>query len=151
LADQFAAALEESIAGVLTTLTETAKEIFKGLTAPGGALAGLGANLGAGIQAAVGVAGLALDLFSRDKSSSVTNNLVKSAVESTQATRGVVAGPTSIPIFQLGEELEGANVAVVAAIDRVAAILLGQSPGGQPLSLDDQAGSLLGGTSSSLF
>ena len=152
LADQFAAALEESIAGVLTTLTVEAKKLFEGLTAPNGALAGLGPTLGKAIGAAVGVAGLALDLFSRDSSSNVTNNLVKSAVESTQATRGVVAGPTSIPIFQLGEELEGANLGVIAAIDRVAAILLGQTTtAGQPLSLDDQAGTLLGTTSSSLF
>jgi len=151
LADQFAAALEESIAGILTDLTLQAKKLFEGLTAPNGALAGLGPTLGKAIGAAVGVAGLALDLFSRDSGSNVTNNLVKSAVESTQTTRGVVAGPTSIPIFQLGEELEGANLGVIAAIDRVAAILLGQTPSGQPLSLDDQAGTLLGSTSSSLF
>jgi len=151
LADQFSAALEEGIAGALTSLTEQAKTLFQGLTGPTGPLAGMGDSIGKGLQAAIGVAGLAIDLFSRDNSSSVQNNLVKSAVESTQATRGVVAGPTSVPIFQLGEELEGANLGVIAAIDRVAAILLGQTTEGSPLSLEGQAGELLGRATPSLF
>lgn len=67
-------------------------------------------GLGSGFGAALGLAGtLALNAF-KGTESEVTNGLVKSAVTSSQEVRGIVAGPTSIPIFQLGEELENSMV-----------------------------------------
>ena len=67
---------------------------------------GLMAGLAAGATAALAVLPGAL----RDTQAEVQNSLVESAADTAQAAeqRGVIAGPTSIPIFQVGQSLEAA-------------------------------------------
>ena len=56
----------------------------------------------------IGLAVLARELSGGSKRAQ--NDLVRSSVESAQATRGVVAGPTNIPVFQVGQQLEDAMI-----------------------------------------
>ena len=69
---------------------------------------GLGGEFGASLGTALGFGAGILASALRGSSAEVSNDFVQSAVTEARDVRGVVAGPTSIPIFQLGEELEDA-------------------------------------------
>ena len=71
-----------------------------------GAGGGLLAGLAAGATAALAILPGAL----RDTQAEVQNSLVESAADTAQAAeqRGVIAGPSSIPIFQVGQSMEAA-------------------------------------------
>lgn len=65
-----------------------------------------------------GIAGVAAGIFlNRRGESTNTFSEVQSRIESTQAVRGVVAGPTSIPIASVGSNLERAFVPVNERLD----------------------------------
>ena len=69
---------------------------------------GLGEGFGAAMSAGLGIALALISSSFGGTKSSVRNDLVSSAVESAQATRGVVAGPVDIPVFKVGAEIEKA-------------------------------------------
>jgi len=74
--------------------------------------AAFSAALGAGL-------GLLAGAFSSTESK-VRNDLAKSgAVQDVQATRGIVAGPTNVPIFQLGETIETAFLPTNALLTEI--------------------------------
>ncbi len=65
-----------------------------------------------------GIAGIAAGIFLNRKGESTnTFSEVQSRIQSTQAVRGVVAGPTSIPIASVGSNLERAFVPVNERLD----------------------------------
>lgn len=71
----------------------------------------LGASAGAWGQlfgAVLGIAGGVVSVLGKKKSSSKTFNPVQDIVNSTQAVRGVVAGPQNVAIAAVGEELQRA-------------------------------------------
>jgi tape measure domain-containing protein len=76
---------------------------------------GLFAGLTAGATAALAVLPGAL----RDTQAVVQNSLVDSAADTAQAAeqRGVIAGPSSIPIFQVGQSLEAAFSGTESKLD----------------------------------
>ena len=76
---------------------------------------GLFAGLAAGATAALAVLPGAL----RDTQAEVQNSLVESAADTAQAAeqRGVIAGPSSIPIFQVGQSLEAAFAGTESKLD----------------------------------
>ena len=113
LADTASALLEEAFSSALKGLSSSLEGIFSGggaAGAAGGGGGGSGFSLGglasAGITAGLSVLSGAL----RETSTTVSNNLIRSAASqsSAAATRGVIAGPTNIPIFQVGTQLEAA-------------------------------------------
>ena len=83
-----------------------------------------------------GVAGVAAGIFlNRQGESTNTFSEVQSRIESTQAVRGVVAGPTSIPIASVGSNLERAFVPVNERLDAMIEHLRGiesNTSGGPP-------------------
>lgn len=87
-------------------------------------LGGLGGTLGA-----LAGAGLAIGIgAARDTSAQTRNSLVRTAVESAQATRGVIAGPQSVPIFQIGASLETAFIPTEELLQQILdAILAGNA------------------------
>jgi len=92
---------------------------FAGLFAEGGPLSGLGGAVGAGLQAGIGAALSFIPGAIADTEASITNSLVKSAAGATQAEaqRGVIAGNTSLPIFQVGESMEAALAETESKLD----------------------------------
>lgn len=106
-----------------TLLSEQFNKALESLTsglegALGGAFGGnLGGLIGAGLTAATTVLAGAL----KETSSTISNNLIRSAASqsSAAASRGVIAGPTSIPIFQVGAQLEAALGATNAILEDI--------------------------------
>lgn len=90
------------------SLTSALKQGLSGLT--GGLGGDGGGGLAAGITAGIAAGGFILAGALKDTSSSISNDLIKSAASQSEAaaTRGVIAGPTNIPIFQVGQQLESA-------------------------------------------
>lgn len=115
--EALAAAADNLLGNALDALVESAAtqfgEIFQNA---------FGSNVlgGAATSAALGIGlGLLAGAF-QDTTKSVTNDLAKSsAIEDIQATRGVVAGPTSIPIFQVGESIEAALIPTNALLTEI--------------------------------
>ena len=102
--------LEKTFKDIGTELGATLEEAFEGvdLAGFGGAIAGVaGGAIALGIGAAQG------------NDARTRNSLVNTAIESAQATRGIVAGPTSIPIFQVGAQLEAAMDGTEALLQRI--------------------------------
>lgn len=112
LQEIFEESLGSAIKSVKDVVKDTFGEAFKSIDFSqifGGALSGPGGEFAgnvAGAAFSIG-AGLALKELA-GTSASARNDLVKGSVDDVQATRGVVAGPTSIPIFQFGQKLEDA-------------------------------------------
>jgi hypothetical protein len=128
LADTGAQLLQKSLDSVLDS-------IFEGLSGKDGFLGDLfgggdgGFNLGGAISAGIGAGLSVLSGALRETSASISNDMIKSAAtqSSAAATRGVIAGPTSIPIFQVGKSLEAAFGTTESLLsDILAAIVLGQ-------------------------
>jgi tape measure domain-containing protein len=75
----------------------------------------LGAALGAGLGFLAGSL--------QGTTSNVRNDIAQSAVTSTQAVRGVVAGPTSIPVFEVGRAIDdafqGTNSILLQILDQL--------------------------------
>jgi hypothetical protein len=106
----------------------------KGMTAALTAVAGAGGEaLGGLLSAAVGIAGFFLS-GRDDQDTNQSFNDVNGQVESTQAVRGVVAGPESVSIAAVGENLRRAMVGVEARLDALIRVSVqirdGQGVGG---------------------
>lgn len=90
----------------------------------GGQTAGeSGADWGAGASAAIGLGGSILAGALRGTDVSVRNPAIRSAITSTQAVRGIVAGPSAIPIAQVGDAIRDAQGEQVSEIRRSNALL----------------------------
>lgn len=89
---------------------------FKGIAGAGGEL------LGSTLTGLIGVVG---GIFAqRQSKSSSTFTGVQSRIESSQALRGVVAGPSNVSIAAVGEDLARAVAPVVERLDAAVAYLL---------------------------
>ncbi len=141
--------LHNALSSVIDSLSTQLGDLLSGaagsLSGAGGSgtgTAGFGAALGAGLALVAGAL--------QDNNAKVRNNLARSsAVQDVRATRGVVAGPTSIPIFQVGESLEQALIPTNDLLAQILASLRARS-GAAGSSLDAEVGPLLGATSPSL-
>ncbi len=125
LADTAASLLDVALNEVLDGLSNSLSSIFNDLTGASSGDAGSG-GIGVALGAALGV-GLGLIAGAlRDDSAEITNGLAtSSAVENVQATRGVVAGPTNIPILEIGDSLESALLGTEQRLDRLIEIAQG--------------------------
>jgi len=123
LADTAGQLLKDSMDDVMNTLGKQFKELLggeKGILGKDGLLGGeLGKSLGRGWTAGLGAAMSILPGALRDTEADVTNSLVRSAANATQAEaqRGVIAGDSSLPIFQVGQTLEAALVGTEGKLD----------------------------------
>ncbi len=145
-ADQAAKFFEESLQDVFKSLSKSFTDLLsKAGGVGGGEEGGGGFNLGGALGALVGVGGLLLSAALRDTETTVQNELAnESIVDDVTPVRGVVAGDTSIPIFQLGEELQEVNEPLVELLTEIRDLLAGQGgDGASALDFDDQAGALL--------
>ncbi len=135
--DIFADSMEDVIGGLADKLTEMLE----------GAFDGMGEGLGQALGAGIGIAG---SLVARQLGGTSTqqsfSSRAQSQVTSSQAIRGVVAGPTSIPIAQVGNAIRDAGAetlaelvlqtALLGRIDgRLAVMTLGGGGGGAGLDL----------------
>ncbi len=112
--------LEESLSQAFDGLEESLTGLFDKLgDSFAGGSEGLGGAIGGAIAGAVGIGLSILASELSGGSSNARNDLVRGAVESAQATRGVVAGPTSIPIFQFGQKLEDALIGTESLLAQI--------------------------------
>lgn len=89
-------------------LSQSVETFQKQMISAFDAIAGQGgAVLGQALTAAVGIAGFFLSKQGRGESSAAFAG-VQSAIDSSQAVRGVVSGPTSVAIAAVGEDLRRA-------------------------------------------
>jgi hypothetical protein len=94
--------LQKGLEGVLDQLATKISETFQGLGEGFGAALGVGLGIGAAIlQGAL-----------RETETDVSRGRIKSAVTSTQEVRGVVAGPTSIAVAQVGNAIADSFVPI---------------------------------------
>ncbi|MCP4868273.1 MAG: hypothetical protein GY898_06095 [Proteobacteria bacterium] len=111
-ADMTGQFFDDTMTDVLADLQGSFSDLFKGLGSQLGGLFGGGEaggfNLGAGLGAAVGLGGKILQGALRGTDANVRNDLVTSVVTSTQEVRGLVAGPSNIPIAQVGDAIRDA-------------------------------------------
>jgi hypothetical protein len=133
LADLGAKLVEDSLSSVLDGIIGklSGAEGEGGVGGIGGIVSGGkkgGFNIGGAITAGVGAGLSVLSGALRDTSNSISNNLIRSAASqsSAAATRGVIAGPTNIPIFQVGAQLEAAMNGTESLLEEIlVAIRLG--------------------------
>lgn len=108
LADTSAQLLENSLNEVLKGVGSQLQKLLasqSGGGAEGGATAG---RIVSGIGAALGLGLGLLSSALRETEVTETAGQVQSAVDSVERVRGIVAGPTQIPILQVGESIEEA-------------------------------------------
>lgn len=106
----FENALRDVVSGFETLMTDA----FKAITG----IAGV--ELGGLITGLVGVLGA---VFSNRKKAEQTFGNIKSNIESTELSRGIVAGPTSVAIAQVSEDLARAMAPVTDRLDVVIDVL----------------------------
>lgn len=80
---------------------------------------GGGGTFGSAIGAAIGVGGLLAASALQGGDASVQRATVESAVTDSRQLRGVVAGPTNIPIFQVGDAIEDAFVGTNSLLEQL--------------------------------
>lgn len=142
--DSFAALLKNSLEDVFEELVAVGKQLIDDLTKRlAKSLGTEQGNIANALGAAVGVGGLLLTSALRDSQNEVTNNFVESAVTNTQATRGVVVGPTEIPIFQVGNALEDALGVTNGILRDILTAILQTGAAGAASTLDQEAASVL--------
>lgn len=127
LADTAGALVTEALQGALKSGFAGIGDIFGGGGAAGGGGGGGGGfNLGGALTAGLTAGLTILSGALRDTSSDISNNLIRSAAtqSSAAATRGVIAGPTSIPIFQVGQQLEAALNGTNDILEQILAAIL---------------------------
>lgn len=99
-------------------LNDAMKQVSSGLSAAFAGIAGGSQIIGGALSAGLGIAG---GLFARRQSKSEESfSAVRSLVTSSQANRGIVAGPSSVAIAQVGEDLSRAMAPVVERLDLIA-------------------------------
>jgi hypothetical protein len=112
-------ALKQQLNKVITDLGIGLRTLLQNLfkdAAQGAAIAGIAGAL-------IGVAGLILSNLESSRDATVED--FDSAVESTEAVRGVVAGPTNVAIGQVGEQLKFALVNTEILLERIATAVEG--------------------------
>ena len=96
----------------------------------------VGAGLGSAVMGVIGLAGM---MLTSKSSSSFTPSGVTSSVTAHEAVRGVIAGPTDIPIAQIGTSMQDALVPTNGILSQIEinTRIGGGSGGGISLSLGD--------------
>lgn len=122
-------ALGEAILGAQDAIADVFSSAFESIDF-GSLFGGASSGLGAAFGAALGVGAAILTKELGGTSSKSRKDLVKTAVESSEATRGVVAGPTSVPVFQVGQQIEEALGGTELRLDRILEAILAQPIGG---------------------
>jgi TP901 family phage tail tape measure protein len=142
LADTASSLLEQALNKVMEKVSDTLGDLLeKGVSGIGGAGKGGGGFGGLGLAAGLGVGLGLLAGALRDTTASVGAELAESpVVEDIQATRGIVAGPTNIPIFQVGADLKEALQTVEELLERIAVAVESDAPTATTATLDQQAG-----------
>ena len=147
----FAALLKNSLTDVFTELSSVARKLVTDLTSNLSEATG-GLNVGGALGALVGVGGLLLTNALRDSEQSITNDLVQSAVTDTTPVRGVVVGPTEIPIFQVGQSIEEAFVETNGILRQILAAIEGAGGSvANETTLNEQASAVEGLNGPTLF
>jgi hypothetical protein len=118
LASTAARLLEKSIDTVLTDLAQGLNDIIRSL--------GGSAGLGGAISSALGFGALLLAGALQDTEVETSAADVASAVTSTQAVRGVVAGPTQIAVAEIGRTIQEAFVETNLILRRMLSVLVDQ-------------------------
>ena len=114
LADVAGQALSKSLESVLSDVGSQLAGLFGGGGGGAAGGAGGGANISQGIGATIGAIGLLASGFAGTKAN-VRTGLAKSAATSVTETRGLIAGPSNVPIAQVGDDIADAFVPVVEA------------------------------------
>lgn len=83
-------------------------DVFKSVAGAGGEILG---------SALTAVVGIVAGVISHKKGGSDQFDTIQNQIESTQAVRGVVAGPTNVAIATVGENLKRANAGIEARLD----------------------------------
>lgn len=104
-------ALKKTIENISEQLSVALGKIFEGLPGLGGAVGAVGLGL-------VGIGGAILSNISAKKSSTVKD--FSEAVNSSEAVRGIVAGPTNVAIAKVGDELKSALRVTEELLQRIA-------------------------------
>jgi hypothetical protein len=103
--------LSEAVKNFQTQFTKAFQELFGADSALAGAL--------------TAIAGIIGGIFARRKSeSSQAYNPVQDMIESNQVVRGIIAGPASVSIASVGENLERAMVPVTARLESAISVLV---------------------------
>lgn len=127
LADLSGKAFRDSLEDVFEDLAnffgDSLEDVFKSLDLEGLFGGGVGGGFGTALGAGLGIIGaLVADQIAGSESTTRIFG-VQSAVASTQAVRGIVAGPANIPIAQVGNAIRDATAAQVGEIRRGNGIL----------------------------
>ena len=97
-------------------LSQSITNFQKGMVAAFGQIAGAGGEALGGLF--TGLIGLAGFFLSNKRGSQQAFEGVESAIESSQAVRGIVAGPTNVAIAQVGDDLRRALAPLQAVAER---------------------------------
>ena len=131
LADISGQLLSNSLSAVLEDLQDDVAKLFDKLD-----LGGLGKGFGRAIGAAVGIGGAILASALKSTQTDVKNDLVDTAVDQSREIRGIVAGPTDVPIAQVGNTIRDSFVPIRNLLQQLVVIgesqlaLQGGAPGG---------------------
>lgn len=120
LADTAANFLNDALNDVLNDLAQALQSLLSEQGQQGG---GGGGGLGSTIAGVVGVVGGIVAGALRDTSAQVSRTAVESAIDETsRQLRGVVAGPTEIPILQVGNAISDAFVETNGILSQILGI-----------------------------
>ena len=122
--------VQKALDDAIATITDSITTVFAEIGSKLGGEGGLGGAFGSALIGAVGVGIGILAAELGGTSATARNDLVRSATESAQATRGVVAGPTSIPVFQVGQQLEAALAGTNGILEEILAAIESQPVAG---------------------
>lgn len=150
LADTASSLLELALNKVMEKVADKLGDLLdKALEGAGGGEGGIGGlGLAAGLGIGLGLLAGAL----QDTTASVGAEMAQSsAVQDVSATRGIVAGPTNIPIFQVGSDLKEALADVEELLERIAVAVEGDASSAATASVDQQAGEELSISSPTLI
>jgi len=89
-------------------------DVFKSIAGAGGEILG---------SALTAVVGIVAGVVSKKKGGSDQFDQIKNQIESTQAVRGIVAGPTNVAIATVGESIKRANAGIEGRLDVVIQVL----------------------------
>jgi hypothetical protein len=109
-------------------LTQSVDQFEKSMVKAFQSIAGTGGEvLGAALTGVLGVVG---GILSRGKSGTTSYNSVQSQIQSTEAVRGIVAGPTNVAIEAVGSDIMRANAPVVAKLQEILEAIINQGRSG---------------------
>lgn len=114
LADTSAQLLQSSVSLVLRDLQKSLTDILRS--------SGVGESGAGALAGALGIAGTFLARQFAGRQASVTSDQVDSIVDSAQQVRGVVVGPTDIPIFQVANAIADAFIPIEALLGEQLAV-----------------------------